>query len=66
MADWPLHCPDCGRPMEWKGLVLSKREEDDQRVCRSLWRCQDRTLWWHWADREDDPLELCPFPNLVR
>lgn len=45
MSDRSLPCPDCGRPMEWKGLVLNRRQEDDVRVCRSVWRCQDRTLW---------------------
>ncbi|MFC8295046.1 dehydrogenase [Streptomyces sp. NPDC057242] len=66
MADWPLPCPDCDRPMEWKGFALFTREEDGKRFCRSLWRCQqDRTLWWHWADRQDEPLELCPFSDLV-
>ncbi|MFG2902913.1 hypothetical protein ACGFZH_38285 [Streptomyces zaomyceticus] len=52
--------------MEWKGYVLCLREEDEKRVCRSLWRCPDRVLWWHWADRQDEPLERCPVPNLVR
>ncbi len=37
MADWPLPCPDCDRPMEWKGFFLSKREEDEERVRRFLW-----------------------------
>lgn len=66
MADWLLRCPECDRPMESKGYVLCLREEEGKRVCRSLWRCPERTLWWHWADRQDEQLERCPFPNLVR
>ncbi|MFF6791081.1 dehydrogenase [Streptomyces filamentosus] len=66
MTDWPLHCPECDRPMEWKGYVLCLREEDEKRVCRSLWRCPDRVLWWHWADRQGEPLERCPIRHLVR
>ncbi|GAA3058541.1 dehydrogenase [Streptomyces roseofulvus] len=52
--------------MEWKGYVLCLREEDEERVCRSLWRCPDRVLWWHWVDRQGEPLERCPIPQLVR
>jgi hypothetical protein len=45
-------------------LVLAHREEDGKRVCRGVWQCADRHLWWSWADRPGDPLEPCPYPDL--
>jgi hypothetical protein len=45
-------------------MVLSKREEDGQRVCRVLFGCIDRHVWWRWADRPADELEPCPHPQL--
>lgn len=29
MADWPLRCPECDRPMDWKGYALCLCEEDE-------------------------------------
>ncbi|EFG06663.1 Putative dehydrogenase [Streptomyces clavuligerus] len=59
----PPTCPDCAQTMKAGGLVLSGREDDGARTCQALWRCPDRHVWWRWADREDDPLEVCPYPN---
>ncbi|MFI1506862.1 dehydrogenase [Streptomyces sp. NPDC020597] len=59
-------CPGCGQPMKFGGLVLSKREDDGRRTCRSLWRCAGRHVWWGWADRPEEPLEPCPVPQLFR
>jgi len=52
--------------MKCGGFVLSRREGDDRRTCRMLWRCADRHVWWHWADRPEEPLEVCPVPELFR
>lgn len=52
--------------MESGGLVLSERKDDGRRTCRSLWRCADRHVWWSWADRPEEPLEICPVPGLFR
>lgn len=57
-------CPDCEQPMKAGGLVLSKRVDDGQRVCRSLWRCAGRHTWWGWVDRPEEGLEVCPVPGL--
>lgn len=57
-------CPKCRHPMKSGGLLLSEREDDGRRTCRALWRCANRHTWWQWADRPDDPLELCPVPEL--
>ncbi len=59
-------CPECSQPLESGGLVLSQRDDDGQRACRSLWRCTDRHTWWQWADRPEGALEACPFPELFR
>lgn len=37
--------PMCGGSLTSGGMVLSKREEDSQRVCRVLFRCEDRHVW---------------------
>ncbi|MDR6973949.1 hypothetical protein J2X68_000618 [Streptomyces sp. 3330] len=66
MTGDPPACPECGQIMRSGGLVLSKREEDDRRVCRALWRCAGRHVWWKWADLPDAPLEACPVPTLFR
>ncbi|MEU3612504.1 dehydrogenase [Streptomyces sp. NPDC006872] len=66
MTDDAPACPECSRPMEFGGFVLSRRGDDDRRVCRSLWRCAGRHFWWNWADRPDAPLEACPVPELFR
>lgn len=50
--------------MESGGLVLTEREDDGRRTYRSLWRCDDRHIWWQWADRPNEPLEVCPVPGL--
>ncbi|MDX2677458.1 dehydrogenase [Streptomyces soliscabiei] len=57
-------CPECSQPMKSGGFVLSGREDDNRRACRALWRCAGRHLWWNWADRPDEPLEVCPVPEL--
>ncbi|CAG6392669.1 dehydrogenase [Streptomyces cocklensis] len=57
-------CPSCDGPVTFTALVLAHREEDGKRVCRGVWQCADRHLWWSWADRPGDPLEPCPYPDL--
>lgn len=59
-------CPACEQPLQTGGLVLSKRVDDGQRVCRSLWRCAGRHTWWGWVDRPEEGLEVCPVPGLFR
>jgi hypothetical protein len=46
-----LACPECSQSMKSGGFVLSQREDDGQRTCRTLWRCTDRYVWWCWTDR---------------
>uniref|UniRef100_UPI0028118970 dehydrogenase n=1 Tax=Streptomyces sp. TaxID=1931 RepID=UPI0028118970 len=62
-ADPYPSCPECGKPLTAGGLVLSA-DGDGRRACRSLRRCADRHTWWRWTHRPDDPLELCPVPEL--
>ncbi|MFF0065925.1 dehydrogenase [Streptomyces sp. NPDC005279] len=62
----PPACPECSGPMTFGGFVLCGREDDDKRTCRSLWKCASRHVWWSWADRPDEPLEVCPVPELFR
>jgi hypothetical protein len=52
--------------MESGGLVLSEREDDGRRTCRSLWRCADGRVWWRWGDRPNEHMEACPVPELFR
>lgn len=59
-------CPECSQPMKSDGLVLSQREDDGQRACRSLWRCASGHVWWKWVDRPDESFEACPVPELFR
>jgi hypothetical protein len=59
-------CPECRQALQSGGLVLSKRKDDGRRTCRSLWRCAAGHVWWSWADRPDEPLEICPVPGLFR
>ncbi|ARP74214.1 dehydrogenase [Streptomyces pluripotens] len=66
MTDDTPVCPECDQPMKPGGLVLSRREDDGRRVCRSLLRCGCGHAWWGWADRPDEPLEVCPRPELFR
>lgn len=35
MTSDALACPACGRPLKPGGLVLSGRDDDGQRACRS-------------------------------
>ncbi|MER5479487.1 dehydrogenase [Streptomyces sp. NPDC002734] len=56
-------CPTCGGPMTCTAMVLARREEDGKRVCRGVWQCADRHLWWKWSDRPGDQLETCPYPR---
>ncbi|MGW3592487.1 dehydrogenase [Streptomyces fungicidicus] len=58
-------CPECGGPLKAGAMALCHRDEDDRRVCRMVWGCSGRHVWWKWADRPADPLELCPYPDLV-
>ncbi|MFG2820256.1 dehydrogenase [Kitasatospora sp. NPDC048365] len=57
-------CPECKEPLALRAMALSKRAEDGQRVCRGVWGCDQRHVWWKWADRPADPLEICPYPDL--
>ncbi|MFD3502641.1 dehydrogenase [Streptomyces sp. NPDC058676] len=57
-------CPDCGRPLAARGMVLVRRTDDGRRVCRAVLRCAARHTWWQWADRPDAGLERCPYPQL--
>ena len=66
MTDDAPACPECSQPLKFGGLVLAKREDDGLRTCRALWRCAGRHLWWNWADRSDEPLEVCPVTGLFR
>lgn len=59
-------CPECSQAMKFGGFVLCRREDDGERVCRSLWKCPARHVWWHWADRPDEALEACPIPEAFR
>ncbi|MFE4416024.1 dehydrogenase [Streptomyces sp. NPDC056821] len=59
-------CSECGQPMKPGGFVLCEQEDDGQRTCRSLWKCAGRHVWWGWTDRPDEPLEVCPVPELFR
>jgi hypothetical protein len=52
--------------MKAGGFVLSRREDDGRRACRSLWGCASRHVWWRWADQPDEALEACPVPELFR
>ncbi|BAU82914.1 dehydrogenase [Streptomyces laurentii] len=64
-SDSPI-CPECDQPLEPRGLLLMGREEDAKRTCRAMWRCPARHVWWHWADRSDEPLEVFPYPDLAK
>ncbi|MGW1806498.1 dehydrogenase [Streptomyces sp. NPDC002078] len=66
MSDEGPACPECSLPMRFGGFVLATREDEARRTCRTLWRCTGRHVWWRWADRPDEPLEICPVPELVR
>ncbi|MFF9023510.1 dehydrogenase [Streptomyces eurythermus] len=66
MTDEIPACPECSQPMRFGGFVLSGREDDGRRGCRTLWRCTGQHVWWRWADQPDEPLEICPFPKLFR
>ncbi|MFF3563041.1 dehydrogenase [Streptomyces sp. NPDC002574] len=65
ITDTPF-CPGCSQRMKDGGLAVFKREDDGRRVCRSLWKCTHRHVWWKWADRPDEPWEACPWPQLFR
>ncbi|WP_131738778.1 dehydrogenase [Actinomadura roseirufa] len=57
-------CPTCGQALTGGGLVLMDREEDGKRTCRALWKCEERHLWWVWADRPASALDPCPDTEL--
>ncbi|MFE7331956.1 dehydrogenase [Streptomyces sp. NPDC057565] len=65
MTDAPT-CPECSQAMQFGGFVLCVREDDGKRTCRALWKCNSRHVWWKWADRPDEPLEVSPMPELFR
>ncbi|MBP5940103.1 dehydrogenase [Streptomyces sp. LBUM 1476] len=58
-------CPQCGAPMKAGAMVLCRREEDGHRVCRVVWGCSGRHVWWTWSDRPAAELEVCPHPDLM-
>lgn len=64
VSDAPPLCPDCGRPMRFGAFALCEREEDGRRICRGVWGCSERHIWWQWADRPGVPPEPCPYPEL--
>ncbi|WP_031169580.1 hypothetical protein [Streptomyces durhamensis] len=66
MTDEAPACPECNQPMRFGGFVLSGREDDGRRACRTLWRCAGHHVWWGLADRPGEPLEICPLPELFR
>lgn len=50
-------CPRCAAPLKYGGLLLSRREEDDARVCQVPWLCHAcKTAYVRWADRPADLL----------
>ncbi|GAA1088615.1 hypothetical protein GCM10009663_35280 [Kitasatospora arboriphila] len=57
-------CPECEQPLSMGAMALCKREDDGARVCRGVWGCGQGHVWWKWADRPADPLEVCPHPEL--
>ncbi|MEU5064052.1 dehydrogenase [Streptomyces virginiae] len=57
-------CPECSQAMKFGGFVLCQREDDDQRVCRGVWKCPTPHVWWNWADRPHETLEACPMPEM--
>ncbi|POX57442.1 dehydrogenase [Streptomyces sp. Ru62] len=63
MIDAPT-CPECVESMRFGGFVLVKREDDGRRICRVLWWCTGRHVWWRRGDRQEEPLEACPMPLL--
>ncbi|MFE5816810.1 dehydrogenase [Streptomyces sp. NPDC056479] len=63
----PPTCPRCGAALGFGGFVLAGRSASDgRRTCRVLWGCPERHVWWKWADRDSDPLEPCPHPQMYR
>ncbi|MFG1665045.1 dehydrogenase [Streptomyces sp. Y7] len=66
MTSSSVICPECNQLMKQGGLVLSRREDDGKRGCRSLWGCTSGHVWWKWADRPGEPVEACPVPELFR
>ncbi|WP_246574194.1 dehydrogenase [Streptomyces genisteinicus] len=64
-SDQPPLCPSCAEPMRFGGFALCRREEDGKRVCRGVWGCPARHVWWQWADRPGDVPEPCPHPELL-
>ncbi|GLX52436.1 hypothetical protein Shyhy01_53860 [Streptomyces hygroscopicus subsp. hygroscopicus] len=65
MAEDAPACPECGQPLKRGGFVLA-RGDDGQRACRSLWQCADRHTWWRQVERPEEPLQVCPAPELFR
>ncbi|MFD0428979.1 dehydrogenase [Streptomyces zhihengii] len=51
--------------MRCGAFVLSEREDDGKRVCRTVWGCPEGHVWWLWADRPEGPPEPCPDPGLM-
>ncbi|MFF0293779.1 dehydrogenase [Kitasatospora sp. NPDC004614] len=59
-------CPECDRPLSCGAMVLFEREDDGKRTCRGVWECDQRHVWWGWLDRPGEPLEACPYPDILR
>lgn len=60
-----LSCPQCDGRLTVGAMVLSKREEDGQRVCRVVSACDSQHIWWRWSDGLYGGLEPCPYPKLL-
>ncbi|TXS30963.1 dehydrogenase [Streptomyces sp. ms191] len=58
----PPRCPQCSQPMKFGGFALCDR--GGERVCRGVWACLQRHIWWQWADRPETSPERCPHPEL--
>jgi hypothetical protein len=48
--------------MEFGGFALCDRE--GKNMCRGVWGCLQRHIWWQWLDRPDASLDRCPHPEL--
>lgn len=57
-------CPQCDGPLKAGAFALCRRGDDDRRACRAVWGCSEWHVWWKWADRPEDSLEPCPYPDL--
>ncbi|WP_426675226.1 dehydrogenase [Streptomyces krungchingensis] len=58
-------CPVCKGQLKAGPFLLCRREDDGRRTCRLIWGCSNQHVWWKWADRPYEPLEPCPYPDLL-